>query len=59
MAVICLIGAMLYDEGHSSDEKLLLAAYGTGLLTKVGLSELGVDEDLDDGPVLPRQALQN
>lgn len=59
MAVICLIGAMLYDEGHSDDEKLLLAAYGTGLLTKVGLTELGVDEDLDDGPVLPRQALQN
>ena len=59
MAVICLIGAMLYDEGHSEDEKLLLAAYGTGLLTKVGLGELGVTEELDDGPVLPRQALQN
>ncbi|GEM_PF-244578 len=58
MAVICLIGAMLYDEGHSNDEKLLLAAYGTGLLTKVGLGELGVTEELDDGPVLPRQALQ-
>ncbi len=54
MAVICLIGAMLVDAGHSDDEKLMLAAYGTSLLTKVGLSELGIDEPLDDGPVLPR-----
>jgi aminoglycoside phosphotransferase (APT) family kinase protein len=55
MAVICLIGAMLVDEGHSSDQKLVLAAYGTSLLTNVGLKELGIDETLDDGPVLPRQ----
>ena len=55
MAVICLIGAMLIDGGHSDDEKLLLAAYGTSLMTKVGLSELGIDEPLDDGPVLPRE----
>ncbi len=55
MAVICLIGAMLIDAGHSDDQKLVLAAYGTSLLTKVGLSELGIDEPLDDGPVLPRE----
>ncbi len=55
MAVICLIGAMLIDAGHSDDEKLLLAAYGTSLLTRAGLSELGIDEPLDDGPVLPRE----
>jgi aminoglycoside phosphotransferase (APT) family kinase protein len=55
MAVICLIGAMLIDGGHSDDQKLVLAAYGTSLLTKVGLSELGIDEALDDGPVLPRE----
>ena len=54
MAVICLIGAMLIDDGHSDDQKLLIAAYGTSLLTQVGLSELGIDEPLDDGPVLPR-----
>ncbi|CDO89050.1 acyl-CoA dehydrogenase [Mycobacterium triplex] len=54
MAVICLIGAMLVDGGHSDDQKLMLAAYGTSMLTRVGLSELGITEPLDDGPVLPR-----
>ncbi|OBG28808.1 phosphotransferase family protein [Mycobacterium sp. 852002-51057_SCH5723018] len=55
MAVICLIGAMLVEDGHSDDQKLVLASYGTSLMTKVGLTELGVDEPLDDGPVLPRE----
>ncbi|OBG64684.1 MULTISPECIES: phosphotransferase family protein [unclassified Mycobacterium] len=55
MAVICLIGAMLVEEGHSEDQKLVLAAYGTSLLTRAGLAELGIDESLDDGPVLPRE----
>lgn len=55
MAVICLIGAMLVDGGHSCDQKLVLASYGTALLTKAGLTELGIDEDLDDGPVLPSE----
>lgn len=55
MAVICLIGAMLVEDGHSDDQKLVLAAYGTALLTKAGLTDLGVDEPLDDGPVLPRE----
>ena len=54
MAVICLIGAMLIEGGHSDDQKLMIAAYGTPLMTKVGLSELGIDEPLGDGPVLPR-----
>ncbi len=55
MAVICLIGAMLIEDSHSDDQKLVLAAYGTSLMTKVGLTELGIDEPLDDGPVLPRE----
>ncbi|WNG89342.1 hypothetical protein C6A87_009305 [Mycobacterium sp. ITM-2016-00317] len=29
--------------GHSDDQKLVLAAYGTALLTGVGLTELGID----------------
>lgn len=56
MAVICFIGAMLIDAGHSDDRKLVLAAYGTPMLTKVGLSELGIDDPLDDGPVMPSRA---
>ena len=55
MAVICFIGAMLIDGGHSDDQKLVLAAYGTSMLTKAGLGELGIDEPLDDGPVMPSQ----
>lgn len=55
MAVICLIGAMLVDGGYSEDQKLVLASYGTALLTKMGLSELGINEPLDDGPVLPAE----
>ncbi|WP_434086241.1 phosphotransferase family protein [Mycobacterium lentiflavum] len=55
MAVICLIGAMLVDGGHSDDQKLMLAAYGTSMLTQVGLAELDITEPIDDGPVLPRE----
>ncbi|MCV7151596.1 phosphotransferase family protein [Mycolicibacterium pyrenivorans] len=55
MAVICLIGAMLVDAGHSDDQKLVLAAYGTSLLTQVGLAELGIEDKIEDGPVLPRE----
>lgn len=55
MAVICLIGAMLIEDGHSEDQKLVLAGYGTSLLTKAGLSELGIDDAPEDGPVLPRE----
>lgn len=51
MAVICLIGAMLFDEGHSDDMKLVLAAGGTHLLTQVGLGELGITKQFDSGPV--------
>jgi hypothetical protein len=50
MTVICLI-----DAGHSDDQKLVLASYGTALLTKMGLAELGIEEPLDDGPVLPSE----
>jgi hypothetical protein len=36
-------------------QKLVLAAYGTPLMTKVGLPDFGIEESLDDGPVLPRE----
>ncbi len=56
MAVICLIGSMLYDSGASDDERFLLNAHGISLLTQLGLADLGVTEQLDDGPVLPASA---
>jgi aminoglycoside phosphotransferase (APT) family kinase protein len=56
MAVICLIGSMLYDNGDSDDERFVLNAHGISLLTQLGLAELGVTDKLDDGPVLPSSA---
>jgi aminoglycoside phosphotransferase (APT) family kinase protein len=55
MAVICLIGSMLFDAGHSDDSRFVLNASGIPLLTQLGLADLGVDERPDDGPVMPRQ----
>jgi aminoglycoside phosphotransferase (APT) family kinase protein len=55
MAVICLIGGMLVDQGDSDDPKLVLAAGGTHLLTQVGLTDLGITDDLESGPVAIRQ----
>jgi len=57
MAVICLIGSMLYDSGASDDERFVLNAHGISLLTQLGLGELGVTDKLDDGPVLPSRAI--
>lgn len=54
MAVICLIGSMLFDAGDSDDQRFLLNAHGISPLTQMGLAELAVDEMLDDGPVMPR-----
>ena len=54
MAVICLIGSMLYVAGSSTDERFALNALGIPLLTELGLGELGVTEKLDDGPVQAR-----
>lgn len=56
MAVICLIGSMLYDNGDSDDERFVLNAHGISLLTQLGLADLGITEKLDDGPVLPTSA---
>ena len=54
MAVICLIGSMLFDAGDSDDQRFLLNAHGISPLTHMGLAELAIDEKLDDGPVMPR-----
>jgi aminoglycoside phosphotransferase (APT) family kinase protein len=54
MAVICLIGSMLFDAGHSDDERFLLNASGISLLTQLGFADLGIAEKLDNGPVMPR-----
>lgn len=55
MAVICLIGGMLFDEGLSDDLKFVVAASGVEILTIVGLADLGITENLATGPVSIRQ----
>jgi aminoglycoside phosphotransferase (APT) family kinase protein len=51
MAVICLIGAMLFDDGVTDDERFILNASGIPLLTDLGLADLGINEQLESGPV--------
>lgn len=54
MAVICLVGSMLYADGTSTDERFASNASGISLLTQLGLGDLGITDKLDDGPVLAR-----
>ena len=55
MAVIMFVGAMLFDAGSNDD--LRLAGMGTVVpfITNVGLRDLGVEEELESGPVQARQ----
>ena len=51
MAVICLIGGMMFDSGVSDDMKLVVAAGGVPILPILGLADLGIHETFDNGPV--------
>ena len=55
MAVILLVGGHLFDAGHSDDLRFMEMAYGIRPTTRGALRELGVDQPIDDGPVLPRK----
>ena len=55
MAVILLMGSHLVDTGNSDDLRLMEMAYGIRPATQGALRELGVEETLDDGPLLPRK----
>lgn len=43
----------LFDSGDH-DQRLVLNAYGISPLTPQGVGGVGIDEKLDDGPVMPR-----
>jgi hypothetical protein len=54
MAVIQLVGTMLFDRGHSDDIRYADMAMGVQWLTQLGLQTLGIFEEIDPGPVAPR-----
>ena len=45
----------MFDDGVTDDQRFMLMAYGIPLFTQMGLADLGVTEQLDDGPVMPRE----
>jgi aminoglycoside phosphotransferase (APT) family kinase protein len=51
MAVICLVGGMLFDSGASDDLKLAVAAAGVPMLPVLGLAEFGIRDTFENGPV--------
>ena len=51
MAVIMLVGGMLFDAGHSDDLRLAEMASVVPLVTELALRELGVAERPEHGPV--------
>lgn len=53
MAVILLVGGFLYDAGHSDDRRLADMTLAIAPLTVRGLAELGIEGDLDAGPIRP------
>ncbi len=55
LAVINLIGSRLFDDGVTDDQRFMLNAYGIPLFTQMGLADLGVTEQLEDGPVMPSE----
>ena len=55
MAVILLVAGHLFDTGFSDDWRFQQMAHVVHPLTRQALHELGVDEDLESGPLLPRR----
>ncbi len=55
MTTIQLVAGHLFDTGWTDDRRFLDMAYAIGFLTQRALGELGIAEELDTGPVLPRK----
>ena len=56
MAVILLLGSMLFDAGLTDDLRFVEMAHAVHPCTVELLASLGVDEALPPGPVLPRRS---
>jgi aminoglycoside phosphotransferase (APT) family kinase protein len=55
MAVIMLVGGMLFDAGHSDDLRLAGMASVVPFVTQLALGELGVSERPEPGPMTVRE----
>jgi len=53
MAAIMLVASMLFDAGLTDDVRLGRMGFAVAPLTTRGLRELGIDEEIDAGPVTP------
>ena len=54
--VILLVGAMLFEDGHSDDLRLYEMGWGVDFTTRPGLADLGITDALETGPVMPSDA---
>jgi aminoglycoside phosphotransferase (APT) family kinase protein len=55
MVVIMLVGAMLFDAGVSDDLRLAYMGMAVDMFTRPALAALGVDDDIEPGPVTARE----
>jgi aminoglycoside phosphotransferase (APT) family kinase protein len=55
ITIIQFVGSMLFDAGHSDDPRFALMGQVVPMMTRMALSDLGIGEQLDDGPVAPRE----
>jgi len=54
MVVIMLVASMLFDAGHSDDPRFAQMGMAVHPFTRKALAELGIEDALEPGPVLPR-----
>jgi aminoglycoside phosphotransferase (APT) family kinase protein len=55
MAVIMLVGSMLFDAGDSDDPRLAEMGSAVGFVGQAALAELGITEPLDASAAVPRE----
>ena len=53
VAVILLVGSMLFEDGLSGDHRLASMGMMVATYTTAALAELGVSERIESGPVAP------
>jgi aminoglycoside phosphotransferase (APT) family kinase protein len=54
IAVIMLLGSMLFDSGATDDPRMGFMGHGVPIFTDPAMAELGIDDVTDQGAVLPR-----